>query len=288
MFAEFEKRLPINGEKIWIAKWLNLKNAIHWHDETEIIYCVSGSIEIFTYGETIFISDGECVLLQGGTPHKINAGETTVCITILVSPTLVNEVTNTVSLKNKKLAKNYHIPLFYKKIHRIMREKEDFYNVIVNSYTTILLAEIFKNEQTAPLTHEQKNSRHKILKDVLKVIETEFAYVTFEDLCKRFGYSSAHFSRLFKELTDMNFTKYLTMVKIAHAVRILQSDKGLSITNIATACGFSSIRNFNRYFKLLTGYAPSELPYNFTFEPTSQKRHNNPFDPTLKCSILLD
>lgn len=288
MLAEFEKRLTLSGEKLWMAKWLNLKNAVHWHDETEIIYCQSGITEIVAEGEALQLTAGECVLLNGGTTHRIDTADGTVCITVLIANSLVSDAIGGFTLKSKKLKHSCNIPDYYSKIRAIMREKGDFYLTEANCLTTLLLTKIFKKEEKTAISVPEKNNRYALLKQMLNVIETEYAYITFEDICSRFGYSPAHFSRLFKGLTGISFTKYLISVKIHHAVKLLQSEKGLSITDVATACGFSSIRNFNRYFKLLTGYTPRELPSGFTLDYTAQKQHNTPTDPTLKSSIMLD
>ncbi len=288
MLAKYEKRLPTDSEDVWVAKWLNLKNATHWHDETEIIYCEKGKVVIDSESEKYILTDGDCALLSGGTIHNIYSENDAVCITALISDSVVMEITTKYSLRDIKLSNKYNIPEFYAKIKQIMFEKGDFFRITAKAHTILLLTEIFKREEKTLKIKSQNNSRYTLLKDILKVIENEFVYITFDDICKRFGYSPAHFSRLFSALTGSNFTKYLTMVKISRAVDLLQSDRQQSITEIATKCGFSSIRNFNRYFKIMTGYTPRELPKGFAFAYSVAKSHNEPSDPTLNSSILLD
>ena len=63
-----------------------------------------------------------------------------------------------------------------------------------------------------------------------------------------------------------------------------------TITETAICCGFGSIRNFNRVFRDITGYAPRLLPadYNsFSVHPTYSSGNKDTFDPTDTSSVLL-
>ena len=65
-------------------------------------------------------------------------------------------------------------------------------------------------------------------------------------------------------------------------------EKHLSITEIATLCGFDTIRHFNRTFKEMTGFSPRELPEDYVLTSRSIKSMKGNFNPTLSGSRLLD
>lgn len=287
MFARYEKRISHSEEKIWVAKWLNLKNAMHWHDEPELIYCESGKCLVETESETFALKNGECALLESGTIHNIHSENGTICITLRFDVDLIAPIMNSKRLKQEKLTYPPDIPAFYKKIKNELDEKREFFSVIVNATSISLIADIFRKEETEPSTFRHGNPRYSFLKSLLDEIETNYRFLRFEDMCKKFGYSPSHFSRLFTGLTGMTFTKYLTAVKIGHAVELLQTKEKKSVTEIALECGFSSIRNFNRYFKEFTGYTPKSLPVTYIFSQNTFRLFREPFDPTEKNSILL-
>ena len=54
------------------------------------------------------------------------------------------------------------------------------------------------------------------------------------------------------------------------------------------ACGFNTIRNFNRVFKELTGYTPRTLPKDYRFIRSLKEYKDNGFDPTLHGSEILE
>ncbi|MCM1254234.1 MAG: helix-turn-helix domain-containing protein [Clostridium sp.] len=85
--------------------------------------------------------------------------------------------------------------------------------------------------------------------DAMRYIESNYAdAITLDRVCKRFGFSPAHFSRLFKQVTGDTFSAYLSKVRLENAVTMLiTTDK--SIESIAFECGFNSISYFSFAFK---------------------------------------
>jgi AraC-like DNA-binding protein len=72
------------------------------------------------------------------------------------------------------------------------------------------------------------------------------------------GFSKFHFSRLFKQFTDMSFYDYLNQRRVKEAEKLLL-DPHLTITEVAMLAGFSSIATFNRVFKNLKECTPTEF-----------------------------
>ena len=66
------------------------------------------------------------------------------------------------------------------------------------------------------------------------------------------------FSRFFKMKTGVNFVDFLNDIRLGHASRLLIDTKD-SIADIALACGYTSMSNFNRTFKREKGKTPKEF-----------------------------
>jgi AraC-like DNA-binding protein len=69
--------------------------------------------------------------------------------------------------------------------------------------------------------------------------------------------SPNYFSEKFKEATGMNFVTYVARTRFEKAAALLRKDN-LRISEIAFACGFQSLSQFNRVFKKLAGKSPTE------------------------------
>ena len=88
----------------------------------------------------------------------------------------------------------------------------------------------------------------------------------------------------------MTFTGYLSAVRISNAVRML-NESTLSMTEISRACGFGTIRSFNRVFKSVTGYSPSTLPSGYKVERGQReytgREGKTGVDPTLATTEVI-
>lgn len=71
------------------------------------------------------------------------------------------------------------------------------------------------------------------------------------------------FCRYFKKHTRLTFVSFLNEVRINEARKKLLDGAYDSVSSIAYDCGFNSITNFNRVFKLTTGKSPREYLNNY-------------------------
>ena len=81
--------------------------------------------------------------------------------------------------------------------------------------------------------------------------------------------------------------RYLNCVRVENAVALLESSE-YSVTEISDRCGFDTIRNFNRIFKILTGYSPTGLPHGYVFAATPDAGGTKSADPTLYGCELVE
>jgi xylan 1,4-beta-xylosidase len=137
---------------------------------------------------------------------------------------------------------------------------------------------------------ENETENHAALtkyKELLNWIDQNFESISFGDAADFMNLSETYFSRYFKKMSGMTFSKYLNTVKIEKAVSILASEHNVPMTALMMKCGFNTIRNFNKVFKEITGYSPKQLPTGFSLNIRSMPTVQGTFDPTLNTSILL-
>ena len=71
------------------------------------------------------------------------------------------------------------------------------------------------------------------------------------------GISREYFSRIFKSITGMNYSKWLNTIRLEKATELL-AEEGRTLTEVAMLSGFQSIPSFNRVFREEKGLAPGE------------------------------
>lgn len=87
--------------------------------------------------------------------------------------------------------------------------------------------------------------------------ENVYENITLSDICSKFFVGKSRVCKLFGEYTGESPMEYFTRLKIAEAKKLLRQED-LSVGRISDMLSYSSIHNFSRSFKHVTGYSPSE------------------------------
>ena len=75
MLAKFEHKPFEAGCKVWVKKYVGLMNVPHWHYETELVACFSGSAIIQLDGQQYTIDAGKSVFIRGESVHSITGSQ---------------------------------------------------------------------------------------------------------------------------------------------------------------------------------------------------------------------
>ncbi|RME92469.1 MAG: helix-turn-helix domain-containing protein [Verrucomicrobia bacterium] len=81
--------------------------------------------------------------------------------------------------------------------------------------------------------------------------------ISLKDVARAVNTSTFYFCKVFKKTTGINFTEYVSRIRIEKA-KNLALNPNLRISEIAFEVGFQSLTHFNRVFKRITGMSPTE------------------------------
>lgn len=103
----------------------------------------------------------------------------------------------------------------------------------------------------------------ELVEYVKKIIACEFQdTLTLASMAQRCYVTQAYLSSLFKQKTNLTFTRYLNLTRISCARQLLLDTDEL-VVDIAVEAGFSSTPHFNLTFRSLTGFTPLEYRHRF-------------------------
>ena len=89
------------------------------------------------------------------------------------------------------------------------------------------------------------------------IIENQAEELSLGQVAKAVNTSTFYFCKMFKRTTGLNFTQYVSRVRVEKA-RNLLLNPNLRISEIAYEVGFQSLTHFNRVFKKITGQSPTD------------------------------
>lgn len=112
-----------------------------------------------------------------------------------------------------------------------------------------LLVASFSIIKSSPTESDGRQNEEELIREMVRYIYMNYqSALHLEDLAEHFYLSPAYVSRYFKKKLGVNFAKYLTGVRLDHAVKDLENtDRPL--TRIAMDCGFPNLAAFNKAFK---------------------------------------
>ena len=246
---------------------------LHWHDEIEISFVLSGELSLMLDGEDLAVKAGDVLFINSGDSHYFRPSDAEV-ITIIFSPDILSGTAGSDSIisgvrerlgRLSKTTEHWNAEAKEELISYIKElsalSKESFsYELMVRSIVFRIVAMI-TDETYNPISEkktsvsEQSKVRDRIAA-VFSYIEAHYKdSISLPDAAEASGYVPTYFSRVFKSCTGMTFYDYLTIFRIRKAEIALVSTSS-SIQSIATEAGFSSVKTFDRVFKEQTGISP--------------------------------
>ncbi len=85
--------------------------------------------------------------------------------------------------------------------------------------------------------------------------------ISLEDMADKAAMNRSAFCRYFKKQTGKSFVRFVNDIRVGYARKLLM-DNDMDIAQIAFDSGFESVNHFNRTFKSITSYTPTEFRYN--------------------------
>jgi AraC-like DNA-binding protein/ligand-binding sensor protein len=108
------------------------------------------------------------------------------------------------------------------------------------------------------LVVQQENSEPPVIRRAKEFInEHQTEDLTLGQVAKAVNTSTFYFCKMFKKATGINFTDYLSRVRIEKSKNLLLNPN-LRVSEIAFEVGFQSLTHFNRVFKRILGQSPTD------------------------------
>ena len=242
----------IETETYNIWKVENLDYLIHLHREIELVYVVSGSLNVMVEEQPYHLQAGDLVFVSSYQIHRFHSPEKVQCLSIGISPDKLYQ------FQEKYSGKKLVCPVFTARDYS--PELTQLFEFLLHSSDLI---------QTLSFCLGMINSMIGYLWESQKVVEDSAEFsptkqlllylyehlkepLTQSDASEALSMSPFQLSRLCNQKIGMGFNAYLNFLRITTAKRLLlYTDQ--SVAQIAKDCGFETVRTFNRAFREITG-----------------------------------
>ncbi len=112
------------------------------------------------------------------------------------------------------------------------------------------------------ITLQQENSEPPVITRAKRFIEEHHGEdLSLGQVAKAVNTSTFYFCKIFKKATGLNFTDYVSRLRIEKAKNLLLNPN-LRVSEIAFEVGFQSLTHFNRVFRRVVGQSPTDYRSN--------------------------
>ena len=249
----------------------------HWHSYGEILLVAPGRTNIYCVGKNTYeLVPDDIVLVWPMEMHSIVDANREDSLVVQFSNGFINSLFDLRRIMH--MYRNLHIICVKSHPELAAKLKDLIYNMRDIFFSempdreircTMLLMEFMltllehRKELAPDMEEEVKDGPgDDVMRRLMMVTDYLKNNLTADDLsqgamAEMAGISREYFSRIFKNVTGMNYTKWLNMIRLEKATELLSDDKR-PLTEIAMMSGFQSIPSFNRVFREEKGMAPGE------------------------------
>lgn len=237
---------------------------LHFHKNYEIIYIMRGKAICTVNKTSKTLKEGDFAFCLSNEIHSIKSiGNSKVWIGVF-SQDFIHEFAK---FQKGKRGTDFSFRCS-KPTMKFLSEnliKKDLGDVfMIKSCLYVLCSEYFNQIKL----EESNDKQASLIQYIVEYVDKNYKNpISLATLAESLGYEYCYFSKIFNKLFSMNFNDYINIYRISEACTMLiKSD--MSVTEVAYASGFQSIRSFNNSFKKITNVSPSE------YRKTSPIPHN--------------
>jgi AraC family transcriptional regulator len=131
----------------------------------------------------------------------------------------------------------------------------------IDALATALAVRYLTTEQRSPCrTSRVQPLPKRVLERVREKMQASLtSNLSLRALAQEAGYSSGHFLRMFQAATGSTPHHFFLTLRLEHARDLLAHNRGLSIVNVASTCGFSTQSHFTSMFRHRFGVTPAQF-----------------------------
>ena len=250
---------------------------MHWHSYGEIMLVGPGKTNIYKVNQSVYhLKEDDFVLAWPMEMHGIIDADREKALVIQFSNAFMNSLFDLQRIMHfyrqlHVIGKEAHPQLAAKLKLLALKMKEVFFSDVLDRELRccMLLMEFMlaldehRRDFAPELSGGMQNGyMDDVMRRMIKVTDYVKNNLTADDLsqgtmAEMAGISKEYFSRIFKNVAGMNYSKWLNVIRMEKATELL-AQNNMTLTEVAMYSGFQSIPSFNRVFREEKGMAPGE------------------------------
>ncbi|MBO5746983.1 MAG: AraC family transcriptional regulator [Clostridia bacterium] len=233
----------------------------HLHSHIEIVLTETGTTVAFADSAEAKVEAGDLFIAfpnqihyyidkQRPVEHKI----------LIVSPDMCPEFSRIFKTMVPKIPllknaiSNPRIAAAFENMVQCKKEEGEYSETEARGCMLILMSEIFRNVEL----QEKEPYDNDLVKDIITYCYENYnGDISLQDIADELHVSRCYISRLFSRRLHIGFNDYINSLRVRNACEMLKTTD-MSVTEVAYAVGYNSVRTFDRSFLNVRGMTPKE------------------------------
>ena len=248
----------------------------HFHTETELGFMLRGEGTYMLGEKLISAAPGKLFIIRSDEQHCVPTilSEELISLNMYLSPYFLWNVcadyipphkiqaliSSDIPINN--CTRNSKIASCYEKIIPLFESESSEARFKLRSEVLNLISIIAEEIETDIKAELPPATRFNDIQRAAEFIKNNYSHsISLDDIAKSAAMSRSYLSNTFKAVIGMSPYNYLLRIRIDKAMKLLR-DSDMTVIDISSACGFTSLTSFNKAFKALAGFTPTELRQN--------------------------
>ncbi len=219
----------------------------------EILVVTKGTVEYTVGNKTKQMQRNDAVLVFPHQPHKMYSGDSDAYTVCCFDGSLIHYFAKK---HDGYLPEDPFITLSPALAEMFIQARDSKNICAIKGCLYSICAMLEHSQNWHPRT---KSPTDGLLIDILEYVEKNYGSdCDLSDLAATLSYNPSYIAKLFIRHVGMSFREFVMQRRVREACYML-SNTDLSVLEISVACGFRSLRTFNRNFRDITGYSPTDM-----------------------------
>jgi AraC-like DNA-binding protein/quercetin dioxygenase-like cupin family protein len=250
----------------------------HFHSYFETFFVLSGSCTNTIGGRRLQMTAGQLCFIAPNIHHSLTVFDDSIVINIIIRKSSFDEIFFNLLTANDILSRfflgnlclihpiEYIIfdigddPELTEQLFALLIEQSQndvHSDRIMDNLISIFFLLLVRKYGRRPIDWEQSSALRERYWDMITYIYNNFRTVSLTKTADRFNISTAHCSRLIKEITGKKFTDLVRDIRMKHA-QIMLTSSSTRIYDISYFLGYENQETFIRAFKKWYGLSPTQ------------------------------
>lgn len=252
----YETKRSTENKYFYSHETADLNFEAHAHYSFEMIWVQEGEMLCTIENAPFLLRPNDLMMILPEQIHSYETPRHSKCYLCIFSPDMVADFHETVQ------DKKFDSPVFRtNRIKELVTELDNSTCIFVQKALLYRLCAFpYEQSKLLPATGTNRTLAGRIV----RYVENNYTKdITLKHFARESGYNYTYLSNFFHVNFRQNFSAYVNHFRLQFAVHLLENtDK--NITEIASECGFSTIRNFNTAFKQYYSISPRDFRKQLT------------------------